>query len=98
MIVDERLGSEVPLVLVGGLASAVFMCGALAQLAVGRLVERFPPHILFAVIASLQFLGVLWAAQATGKLLILVLAVTMAAIYAQVTVNDLVIARYTSDA
>ena len=97
-IVDERLGGEVPLVLVGGLASAVFMCGALAQIAVGRLVEKFPPHILFAVIATLQFLGVLLAAQVTGKLLILVLAVAMAAIYAQVTVNDLIIARYTADA
>jgi len=88
----------VPLILVGGLASLVFVCGALAQVAVGRLVEKFPPHILFAVIASLQFLGVLWAAQATGKVLIAALAVTMAAIYAQVTVNDLVIARYTADA
>jgi MFS family permease len=97
-IVDERLGAGVPLIWVGGLASAVFMCGAIAQIAVGRLVERFPPHILFAVIASLQFLGVLWAAQETGKLLILALAVSMAAIYAQVTVNDLVIARYTADA
>ncbi|HSJ42366.1 MAG TPA: MFS transporter, partial [Xanthobacteraceae bacterium] len=54
--------------------------------------------ILFAVIASLQFLGVLWAAQASGKMLIVALAVAMAAIYAQVTVNDLVIARYTADA
>jgi MFS family permease len=97
-IVDERLGADVPLLLVGGLATAVFMCGALAQITVGRLVEKFPPHILFAVIASLQFLGVLWVAQATGKVLILALAVTMAAIYAQVTVNDLVIARYTADA
>ncbi len=97
-IVDERMGADVPLLLVGGIASAVFMCGALAQLAVGRLVERFPPHILFAVIASLQFLGVLWAAQATGRMLIVALAVAMAAIYAQVTVNDLVIARYTADA
>ena len=60
--------------------------------------ERFPPHILFAVIASLQFLGVLWAAQATGRMLVVALAVAMAAIYAQVTVNDLVIARYTADA
>ena len=97
-IVDERMGADVPLLLVGGIASAVFMCGALAQLAVGRLVERFPPHILFAVIASLQFLGVLWAAQATGRMLIVALAVAMATIYAQVTVNDLVIARYTADA
>jgi MFS family permease len=97
-IMDERLGGDLPLVLVGGVASAVFMCGAIAQVAVGRLVERFPPHILFAVIAGLQFLGVLWAAQTTGKMLILALAVSMAAIYAQVTVNDLVIARYTADA
>jgi MFS family permease len=97
-IVDERLGADVPLLLVGGLATAVFMCGALAQIVVGRLVERFPPHILFAVIASLQFLGVVWAAQATGRMLIVALAVAMAAIYAQVTVNDLVIARYTADA
>jgi MFS family permease len=97
-IVAERLGADVPLVWVGGIASAVFMCGAIAQIAVGRLVERFPPHILFAVVAGLQFLGVLAAAQATGKSLILALAVAMAAIYAQVTVNDLVIARYTADA
>jgi MFS family permease len=97
-IVDERLGADVPLVFVGGVASTVFMCGAIAQLAVGRLVERVPAHILFAAIASLQFLGVLWAAEAAGKSLILALAVAMAAIYAQVTINDLVIARYTADA
>jgi MFS family permease len=97
-IMDERLGEGVPLLLVGGLATAVFICGALAQLAVGRLVERFPPHILLAVIAAVQFLGVVWAAQAGGRMLIGALALSMAAIYAQITVNDLVIARYTADA
>jgi MFS family permease len=97
-IMDERLGADVPLLLVGGLATAVFVCGALAQLAVGRLVERFPPHILLAMIAVVQFLGVLWAAQAGGRMLIVALAVAMAAIYGQITVNDLVIARYTADA
>jgi MFS family permease len=97
-IVDERLGAAVSLTWVGGIASAVFMCGAIAQIAVGRLVERFQPHVLFAIIAVLQFLGVLCAAYTSGRPLILVLAVAMAAIYAQVTVNDLVIARYTPDA
>ncbi len=97
-IVDERLGATVSLTWVGGIATAVFMCGAIAQITVGRLVERFQPHILFAIIAALQFLGVLCAAYTSGKLLILVLAVAMAAIYAQVTINDLVIARYTPDA
>jgi MFS family permease len=97
-IVDERLGLDVPLFWVGGLATAVFMCGAVAQLAVGRLVERFPMHVLFATVALLQFGGVIWAASASGAPLLAALALTMAASYAQVTVNDLVIARYTADA
>ena len=39
-IVDERVGSGISLVAVGGLTTAVFLCGAVAQLTVGRLVER----------------------------------------------------------
>ena len=39
-IVDERLGAAVSLTWVGGIASAVFMCGAIAQITVGRLVSR----------------------------------------------------------
>ncbi len=97
-IVDERLGSDIPLLAVGGLATAVFMCGALAQLAIGRLVERYPAHLLFAAVALLQFGGLVWVATAKGAMLLVALAVTMAAIYAQVTLNDLVIARYTADA
>ncbi|HET9717771.1 MAG TPA: MFS transporter [Pseudolabrys sp.] len=97
-IVDERLGANVPLLAVGSLATAVFMCGAVAQIAVGRLVERIAPYQLFGVVVALQFFGILWAANASGTTLILALAVTMAAIYGQVTVGDLVIARYTADA
>jgi predicted MFS family arabinose efflux permease len=97
-IVDERLGADVPLLWVGSVATAVFMCGAVAQIVVGRLVEWFRPYQLFAVIVALQFLGILWAANSSGLMLILALAVTMAAIYGQVTVGDLVIARYTADA
>src|SRR5207244_11274421 len=50
-----------------------------------------------AVVAVLTFLGVLWAAYTTGLALMGALALTMAAIYGQVTVNDMVIARYTAD-
>ncbi|MGA3307429.1 MAG: MFS transporter [Xanthobacteraceae bacterium] len=97
-IVDERVGSNISLVAVGGLTTAVFLCGGLAQIAVGRLVERIQPHILFAAIAVMQFAGVVWAAYATGAMLLVALAFTMAAVYGQITVNDLVIARYTADA
>ena len=60
-LVDERVGEGVPLIVVGGLATAIFLCGALAQLAVGRLIERVPPHLLFVSVATVQFLGVAWA-------------------------------------
>ena len=97
-IVDERLGQSAPLIAVGGLATAIFLCGAAAQLAMGRLVERYAPHLLFAAVVATQFLALLWAGQASGMSLIAALAVLMAGIYAQVTVGDIVIARYTADA
>src|SRR5262245_41282741 len=97
-LLDERLGGGISLVAVGGIATLIFLSGALAQLAMGRLVERFPLHLLFAAVALLQFLGVLWSAHASGPMLLVALATAMAAIYAQVTINDLVIARYTADA
>src|ERR1700733_11875554 len=92
-IVDERIGNGISLVMVGGLTTAVFLCGAVAQITVGRLVERFPLHILFAISAVMQFAGVLWAAYASGPSLLFALAFTMAAIYGQITLNDLAIAR-----
>jgi MFS family permease len=97
-IVDERVGDGIPLILVGGLTTAVFLCGAVAQITVGRLVERIPPHILFAALALMQFSGVVWSAYASGAMLLVALAFAMAAIYGQITVNDLLIARYTADA
>jgi predicted MFS family arabinose efflux permease len=97
-IVDERLGLNVSLMQVGGIATLILMCGALAQLTIGRLVDRFQLHLLFAAVALLQFVGVVWSAYASGPILVVALAVAVAAIYAQVTVNDLVIARYTADA
>lgn len=97
-IVDERLGTEVPLIAVGGLATAVFMCGAVAQLAMGRLVERIAPHFLFAGVVIAQLIGILWASHSSGPMLLAALALAMAAIYGQVTVGDVVLARYTADA
>jgi predicted MFS family arabinose efflux permease len=97
-IVDERVGQGISLLAIGSLTTAVFMCGALAQMAIGRLVEYIAPVRLFALVVALQLLGIYTAARATGPVLITALALSMAAIYAQVTVGDLVLARYTADA
>lgn len=97
-IVDERLSTAMPLLLVGSIATAVLVCGALAQLIVGRLVEWVAPHVIFAAVTGLGFLGNLWAAYAGGTALLVALAIAVAAIYGQVTVNDMIMARYTADA
>ena len=97
-LVDERIGEGVPLIVVGWLATGIFLCGALAQLAMGRLLERVPPHILFASVATIQVVGVVWAGHATGAALVAALGVAIGAIYGQTTVGDIVIARYTADA
>jgi MFS family permease len=97
-IVDEGMATSVPLALVGSIATAVLVCGALAQLTVGRLVEWVPPHVIFACVTALGFAGNLWATYATGFPLMVALAIAIAAIYGQVTVNDMILARYTADA
>jgi MFS family permease len=97
-IVDERLAQHVPLLLAGAVATLVLVCGGLAQLCVGRLVERFSVQSLFAAITALGFLGNLGAVYTDGIPLMIALAVAIAAIYAQVTVNDILLARYTADA
>lgn len=97
-IIDERVGDSVSLVAVGGIATAVFLCGALGQIIVGRLVEKMAPAFLFTIVVALQVLGCLWAATTSGLPLIIGLAVTMAGIYGQVTTGDIVLARYTADA
>jgi MFS family permease len=97
-IVDARLGRELPLAIVGSLATAVFLCGAVAQLSIGRLVERIAPHHLVAVVALVQFTGVFWVNYASGWQLLVALALSVIGIYGQVTVNDIVLARYTPPA
>jgi len=97
-IVDEGVAKDVPLIFVGGIATAVLVCGALAQLTVGRLVDWLSPHVIFVGVTGLCFLGNLWAIYASGLSLMIALALSIAGIYGQVTVNDMIMARYTADA
>lgn len=97
-IIDEGIRGDVPLTWIGSIATVVLLFGGIAQLTVGRLVSRFPAHWLFAAIGVMQAIGIAWATVATGYPLMAALALSIAAIYGQVTVGDVVIARYTADA
>jgi hypothetical protein len=96
-IVDEKFAQDIPLALIGSVATFVLLFGGVAQLTVGRLVSIYPPHLLFVGIGLMQVIGLIWAMFASGPALLAALAIAVAAIYAQVTVADVVIARYTAD-
>jgi MFS family permease len=94
-LVEQRITLGGSLAAAGVMATAVFLCGGLAQFAMGRAVERVVPHLIMSVIAAIQVLGVLLALYTGGWWLLPGLALAVAAIYGQVTVNDIVLARYT---
>lgn len=93
-IIDERLGFAVSLGMVGTLATSVFILGALTQLTMGRLIDRFELPWLFVALSILQPLGLMIAAASVGVPMLVGLVLVMAAIYGQVVINDAMIARY----
>ena len=93
-IIDERAGVSLPLVLIGPLATLVFVFGALTQLLMGRLVDRFTLPRIFVGLSVLQPLGLGLAALTSGMSMLAGLVLAMAAIYGQVVVNDAMVARY----
>jgi len=97
-IIDEGIRGDIPLAWIGSIATVVLLFGGIAQLTVGQLVQRIPPHYLFAAIGVMQGIGIALSAVASGYMLLIALAISIAAIYGQITVGDLVIARYTADA
>jgi MFS family permease len=94
-LVEQRFAADLSLAKVGVLATCVFLCGGLAQFTMGRTVERVVPHLVMSLIAGFQVIGILLALYADGWWLLPSLALAVASIYGQVTVNDIVLARYT---
>jgi MFS family permease len=97
-LVEQRVATGLSLSIAGVLATAVFLCGGLAQFTMGRAVERVTPHLIMSAIAAVQVVGILLGLYTGGWWLLPSLALAVAAIYGQVTVNDIVLARYTPPA
>jgi len=97
-LIDERLPQLAGSTLfVGLLVSAVYVVGAMAQLFMGRLIDRHPLKVAFLAIAVFQAPLLLVASWARGWGMIIVLAALVFVVFGQISFNDAMVARY-SDA
>ena len=96
-IFDERLhelaGSATA---VGGYAFLVFAIAALAQLAVGYLVDRHSVRTVFALVAALQSVLFAFMYQLTGVPALIVAIAFMLVVFGQIPINDVLIGRVTN--
>lgn len=93
-VIDERLGFTLTLNAVGAITTAVFVLGALTQLTMGRLIDRFELPKLFVSLSVLQPIGLGIAAATVGTPMLIGMILVMAALYGQVVVLDAMVARY----
>ena len=98
-VFDERLaGLGLDAFALGALVSAVFVFGAMAQLIVGWLIDRYPLKRVFVPLSLLQAPCLLLAAGAGDWVMVVLAAAVMFAVFGQMTINDSIVARYTVDA
>lgn len=82
----------------GFIAAAVYVSGAFAQYTIGRLLDRHSLKAVFLPMAFVLAPLLLLAARASGWPLIALSIGIVVGIFGQVTINDAIVANYTSDA
>jgi MFS family permease len=94
-MIDERLPQLAGSTLgVGILVCAVYIVGAMAQLVMGRLIDRHPLKVGFLAVALFQAPLLFAASQVRGWPMIAVLAALVFVVFGQITFNDGMVARY----
>jgi MFS family permease len=81
----------------GAVTTAVTIVGALAQLTVGRCMDRFSLGTVFLVTSGLQMVGLFFLTNAFGLTAPSAAMVAMLGQFGQVTVNEAMIAKYAPD-
>ena len=98
-LMQERLASDANLLpIVGVIAFAVTLCGAVTQFTVGRLIDRTTLKRIFLPLALVLAPALLLLANAKGWTVLPLAAIIAAVVFGQVTVNETMTARYISPA
>ncbi|MFO1117890.1 MAG: MFS transporter [Beijerinckiaceae bacterium] len=98
-LMEERLAGDVSLLpIIGALAFAVTLCGALTQFTVGRLIDHMTLKRIFMPMALVLAPAMAALAFARGWLALPLAGLVAAVIFGQVTINETMTARYISPA
>ena len=96
-LMEERLAGDPRLLpVVGALAFAVTLCGALTQFTVGRLIDRTTLKRIFMPLALALVPALAMLAFARGWVALPLAGVVAAVVFGQVTINETMTARYIS--
>lgn len=96
-LMEERLAGDATLLpVVGALAFAVTLCGALTQFTVGRLIDRTTLKRIFMPLALVLAPAMAALAFARGWLALPLAGLVAAVVFGQVTINETMTARYIS--
>lgn len=94
----ERLADlTVSPALLGVIMAAVYLFGAASQYTVGSLIDRHGLKAVFLPLCFLSMPALYLAAIASGPALLPVSVVLIIAIFGQVTINDAMVGKYTTD-
>ena len=97
-LVVERLPALIDApALAGLLATVIFLVGAMTQVTVGWAIDRMPIGRLFITLAMMQVIGFAGVTILGGAGSLIMAAFILAAVYGQVIVNDMLVARNVPD-
>lgn len=97
-VFDERLASLAQSNLgIGALVAFVYTLAALAQLAMGNLIDRFELRRLMIGIALAQIPLLALAANLEGWAMLAAALAMMLAVFGQIPLNDVIVGRYVAD-
>jgi len=97
MVIEEIPDLALTPTYAGLVATAIYMTGALTQVVVGRLIDNFSVAAVFVALAAGQVIGFFGVAYLNGQAALLMAVVILSAVYGQVIVNDLIVARTVPD-
>ena len=97
-VFDERLASLTQSSLgIGALVAFVYSLAALAQLAMGALIDRFEMRRLMVGIALVQIPLMVLAANMEGWAMLFAALAMMLAVFGQIPLNDSIVGKYVAD-